>query len=146
MINISRKFTLILMCIGVFALLTGCKKRTEISETIPSSETKALTGKELYMSSKRYFTMEDFAQLTIGESTLSDLCDTLCYSDEEMYVMFPVLGGMAIDYPMEDGRYIRVVLGYGAERIEDVIISKIEIVDETVAQGTVCVNPNEKFR
>lgn len=71
---------------------------------------------------KLHFTLEDFAHLTIGESTMGDVHAVGTYESG-----YRTEEGLCFDYPAENGGYIRIIL-----QGDDLIVGVIEEIDPTV--------------
>ena len=116
-----------LLSVSFLLLLMGCEAKTKTGEPTSMTTISNETTRDL---SRRYFTMEDFEQFTIGETNFRDFYDALYTENDESYGMGAVPGGMAIDYPMENGKYIEVEFTLG-ETPEEMILREIEIVDSS---------------
>lgn len=111
----------ILMMIGI--LLLGCQKETETTEAVQSITNGSAPAEETFSTptqstvapvaptdeqaddpNVRYFTLEDFGSIVIGESTVVDVSNITGSSPSIAMMSY---GGLS-EYPMRDGKCIQI--------------------------------------
>ena len=141
MMKKSFKSTYILLSISFLLLLVGCEdprrtaqaddayaiSMTTLSTTLPDS------GSE-YTYTGPYYTLEDFAQFTMGESSIVDVADALQekygYADNWLLTI-PM--GIAVEYPLDNGQFVRLVYNLG-EGPEAMTMREMTLVDASEAE------------
>ena len=121
----SGNYSFYIILISIIFLLLGCTTQSQTAATTQSTvENSAFTTVGTLVDSEvRYFTLEDFASIVIGESTIEDVYNIT----EESYAMALTGTGGFCEYPMQDGKCICIEFG-----VPNWVIKSIKVRTPTI--------------